>query len=110
MTIATNVRRAYTATETVTTHELQEGDLITCHGGVFELGTRNVSQAHEVQELPAGECVWFASTYLGRARSDTECGIPKHWRTDDRPWQVQGNGLARWARITDATPHFYPGG
>jgi len=107
--IAINTKRGYTATETVTTHELQEGDLITCHGGIFELGQRNVSQAHEARELPAGDTVWFSSTYIGRAHSDTSCGIPTHWRSDESPWQVQGNGLARWARITDATPQFYHG-
>lgn len=107
--IAINTRRAFTDHELVTTHELQEGDIVLSHNGVFELGKRIESQAHEARELPAGITVWFDTTYLGRAHSDTSCGIPKHWRNDDTPWRIQGNGLAKWARVTDATPQFYHG-
>ena len=117
MTLAINTMKAYTATETVTMHDLQNDDLILQHGGVFRVINRRVSSGHD-NLGPGGACIIFDGVFVGDAFSDTECGIPAYWRENEATkadgsnhgyWTVQGNKLAGVARITNPAPQYYHG-
>ena len=101
--------RAYTATETVSVPDCNEGDIVLQHGGLFRLTNR--------RDWDDGQTATFDGVFLGDAFSDQECGIPAYWR-DNQPrqlngthgyWQVQGNGFAKIARVTDTAPQYWHG-
>jgi len=87
-----------TGVETVTTHELRNGDVIASHGSLFKLKDRKVSQSHDVTDY-GGEVIWFRTAYLGPLLKGGQESIPSALRKD---WVIQGNKLATWARITAA--------
>ncbi len=119
MSTAINTTRAYTSYEVVSMHDLNEGDIITSHGGMFRLINRHVSEAHDSNGL-GGECIVFDGVFLGDSFSDTDCGIPAHWREntertshrgggDHGYWAVQGNRLAKQCRITNTSLQYFHG-
>jgi len=79
------------------THELKVGDVVNCHGSLFEL----IERASAPSELPSdangdngGDCVWFTTEYLGHDGAKGDETIPPSWRKD---WTVQGNRRATWS-------------
>lgn len=103
-----NTCKAYTATETVSVPDLNEGEVIAQHGGLFKLQNRR----------DWGEGVTtFDGVFIGQSFDDTPCSIPAHWRSNEprQPngthgyWQVQGNRLATVARVTDLRPMYWHG-
>jgi hypothetical protein len=79
--------------ETVTTHDLREGDMVYCHGTLFELtgvyaGSVGVSRT----DRDADDVVGFHTKVV---RVDYPEGMPAQWRDG---WDIQGNKRARWAR------------
>lgn len=112
MATAINTIKHYTAYETISVPECNEGDVVLQHGGLFRLQNR--------RDWDDGETVTFDGVYLGDTFSDQVCGIPEHWRenkprTTDRGgcnhgyWQVQGNRNAKICRITDDRDQYYHG-
>lgn len=83
-------------TETVSTHELQVGDLVSCHGAIFRLVKRNEEKRpsrHGKYEPKYDLVVWFNTELVCEGMF---CVIPKHWVND---WHIQGNGIAYWTRL-----------
>lgn len=87
------IRNKYT-TKVVSANELNVGDLIISHGGLFRVREVIVSQAHEIDER--GVTHANICDFLGDAHPDMECSIPVAWRKD---WNQQGNSLAKVAVI-----------
>lgn len=82
--------------EMVPTSALREGDLIRDHGCIMRIGVVNESMAHKPDEN--GVTYWSRAEVLHRY-TDT---IPMSWFTNaegKKVWTVQGNDLAKWARI-----------
>lgn len=83
------------AFEEVSTDQLREGDLIKLHGYVFRLGEREVYYSHSTER----EVYAFEGYPVQRpASADSDWmvdGVLKAHGT----WRIQGNSLARWARI-----------
>ncbi len=78
-------------TETVTTHELQDGDLITTHGALLRLRDRKVWK-----DFPSARPD-YAPVITFNCDCENDGGtIPRNWL---KRWVVQGNGLANWARV-----------
>lgn len=86
--------------ETVTTHDLQIGDLICVHGAILKLTTRE-ERPDTINKNDAGNVVWLRGYPIGY----TLGAIPKSWLTRDEDgrayWLVQGNGRATWLRMTN---------
>lgn len=88
--------------EKVTTHDLQNGDVILCQGCLMELDARN-ERADDINGNQFGNVVWLR----GFPINDDLGGIPASWmsredETGRRYWSVQGNGRAIWLRrLTD---------
>ena len=89
--------------ETVTTHDLQIGDVIRAEGALLKLATRNEGP-DTINNNEAGNVVWLRGYPVG----DTLGAIPKSWLTRDEDgegyWLVQGNGRATWLRMTPRPP------
>lgn len=87
--------------ETVTTHELQVGDVVRTEGALLKLATRD-ERPDDINNNDAGNVVWLRGYPVG----DTLGAIPKPWmerdENGDAYWIVQGNGRATWLRMT---PH-----
>lgn len=107
-----NEMRNYTAYEVVSVPDLNEGDVVLQHGGLFRLERR--------RDWDDGETATFDGVFIDHAHSDVECSIPWHWRPAvidaaavdegvERYWQVQGNGLAKICRVTDSRPQYWHG-
>ena len=82
-------------TESVSTHDLQNGDMIRFYGVVLELRDRKewgVTAPH-TEELH-GQVITFKTNIIDQTQNNGF--IPQSWLND---WTVQGNKLARWARI-----------
>ncbi|QDF18480.1 hypothetical protein SEA_RACHALY_85 [Mycobacterium Phage Rachaly] len=109
-----------TTIETITTHQLREGDVILNHGMRLRVdGEPRVSKAHPVDtdDPSRGHTVyypalienwdalveasetdkWIAGFIVGLVRSDLREG-----RITEPRWTIQGNGWARWAREVQA--------
>lgn len=76
--------------EIVNTHELNEGDIIRCHGMVVRIGQKQISDKGAHADNGHGVCHYHNSEILA-ARAD----MPQ---PGSRLWNVQGNRLARWSR------------
>lgn len=85
-----------TKLETVSTHDLAEGDCILYYGVTFRLRDRK-EHAMRAGDNPEtqGVCVTFRTDVVADASNGF---FPKSWLKD---WTVQGNGMARWARLVD---------
>ena len=88
--------------ETVTTHDLQIGDVIRTEGALLRLATRD-ERPDTINNNEAGNVVWLRGYPVG----DTLGAIPKPWMERDENgdgyWLVQGNGRATWLRMI--APH-----
>lgn len=88
--------------ESVTTHQLQDGDVIRCQGCLMELRHRQEAP-DTINGNDAGNVVWLR----GYPITDNLGAIPASWmehedETGNRYWSVQGNGRATWLRrLTD---------
>ena len=88
--------------ESVTTHELRDGDVIRCQGYLLELAHRQEAP-DTVNDNASGNVVWLR----GYPITDDLGAIPRSWmeredETGRRYWLVQGNGRASWLRrLTD---------
>ena len=78
--------------ETVNTHALRNGDLVSTHGVLFRIRDR----AEHVMGGDYGVTVSFKTDVVAVQPDST---MPAHWRKD---WTIQGNGLATWARVNRA--------
>lgn len=88
-------------TESVTTHDLQPGDVLWHHGAELELLERREHPCGEFarddeREIEArnGVCVTFTTRCLNDGGD-----IPAAWRNREGGFSIQGNRGARWARI-----------
>ena len=89
-----NVRITNEMFETVNTHDLRNGDLVSVHGTLFQLKDRQERDLKQGESgWHDGPVVWFKTDVI--AISD-ESGMPAHWRDD---WTVQGNRAAIWQRL-----------
>lgn len=102
-------------TEEISTHDIEVGDLILHHGMRLRVNSApRVSTAHRVESGERGATLatlalienWdeIAGTsgaandfIVSRVRSEMARGAISEPR-----WTIQGNGLARWERATDA--------
>lgn len=85
----------------VSTHELQNGDIILNYGAKLRLSDRQehgVTAGHT--EEYNGQCITFAVELIG-----DDCGsMPRHWLTAENPrdrYHVQGNKLAFWYKVVE---------
>jgi hypothetical protein len=85
--------------ETVTTHDLQIGDVIRTEGAILKLATRD-DRPDTINNNEAGKVIWLRGYPVG----DTLGAIPKTWmereENGDAYWLVQCNGRATWLRMT----------
>ena len=94
----TNVTIDKDTFKNVTTHDLQDGDVIRCQGCLMELAHRQEAP-DTVNANAFGNVVWLRSYPI----SDDLGAIPRSWmeredETGRRYWLVQGNGRATWLR------------
>ena len=80
--------------DTVDTHALKNGDLVSVSGTLFKLRDRQ-SRAPRTGESGSmyGDVVWFKTDVALVGNPD---GMPAHWRDT---WTVQGNKMATWQRV-----------
>lgn len=79
--------------ESVTTHDLADGDIVKVYGCTFRLKDRKEWPiASNEDPVRQGACITFATDGL---EYSPDCGFPQWWFDD---WTVQGNKLATWAR------------
>lgn len=76
----------------VTSHDLNNGDIINAHGALLRLRDRSAHSDAQNKNM-YGDVVHFAVDVLVEGNT-----IPKHWLQD---FAIQGNGAATWARVTD---------
>lgn len=82
-------------TETVTTHDLKEGDLVKHYGIVFKLRDRkNHGMCGASDEKLQGVCISFKTDVVDA--SERSPIFPEHWLKD---WTFQGNKLAHFNRV-----------
>ncbi|QJA42975.1 hypothetical protein [Phaeobacter phage MD18] len=80
--------------ETVNTHELRNGDLVSVNGTLFKLRDRQERDLKEGESgWKNGPVVWFRTDVVAIGDPD---GMPAHWRED---WIIQGNRAAIWQRL-----------
>lgn len=80
--------------ETVSVPQLQVGDVVGCHGGVFRITSRREVDRNDENGATVA-CQTECLDYRG-------CNIPKHWVERPGGWIIQGNRLATIGRFTDA--------
>ncbi len=85
--------------ETVSTHDLRDGDVIVYYGVAMRLRDRksrptDLAEAGTPEAERFGDTVWFKTDILDDTRNNGF--IPAHWLKD---WTVQGNKLAKWCRV-----------
>ena len=88
--------------ESVSTHDLREGDVVKYYGVFFRLRDRRSAPTDLAPKGSAeadyfGDTVWFRTDVLDDA--DNNGFIPQGWLKD---WTFQGNKLARWGRVVGA--------
>lgn len=90
-------------TESVTTDQLREGDIVLHHGMVLDLSNPK-SWPHAGYE---GRTVysWLGTVLNPAEGADKFEDIPRSWWVDG--WHVQGNELAHWVRYTPAAAAAY---
>lgn len=79
---------------TVTTHDLQNGDVIFHHGVYFQLAGRKEWPMRK-DDCPdrQGVCVTLTGTPIA---SNEHHGFPVHWMKD---FGIQGNKMATWCKV-----------
>lgn len=91
-------------TESVTTHDLREGDIVRHYGMRILIDSRGQDAGHP--DYPErGATVWFHGTVLNPSQVNADL-VPVGWRSSDsctrcergQHWQIQGNRRATWAR------------
>lgn len=97
----TEIMNAYDAgqRETVTTHDLRDGDVIVYYGVAMRLRDRksaptDLAKAGTPEAERFGDTVWFKTDIVDDTRNNGF--IPASWLRD---WTVQGNKLATWCRV-----------
>lgn len=87
----------------VNTHELNNGDMISCHGATLRLSNRKDHGLHPYSDHTAekhGSIITFDVERVGEEYGS----FPKHWLDSTDPqerYHVQGNRLASWSKIID---------
>jgi len=102
--------------ETITTHDIRQGDVIYSHGMELLIDQEVVqSKGHAVTEY-GGACFWTAARVLNweevqatgdgllvrfiRADMAPDGHAARNGRRNTEPrWTIQGNRLAQWARL-----------
>ena len=92
-----NPKLLATKTESVTTHALRDGDVIRFYGVLLRLRDR---RDHGVTAPHTEEFHGAVITFQTDIVDDSENNgfIPPAWLAR---WVVQGNRLAKWARVTE---------
>jgi hypothetical protein len=81
-------------TETVTTHDLVEGDLVRTYGVTFRLRDRkNYGLTAGFDPITQGDCISFQTDVVA---DDSDGAFPASWQKD---YTVQGNRMMTWSRI-----------
>ena len=95
--------------ETITTHDIRQGDIILSHGMVLLVDSEpRVSKGHGVTEY-GGECKVTDALVLNweEVQATGDALLVSFIRSDMRDryneprWTIQGNGLAQWARVIE---------
>lgn len=103
--------------ESVTTHDIREGDLILNHGMRLRVDQEiHRSKSHAVHDDERGACVFTHALIenwdclVEDAKTDrqiagfivrrVEEGLRDGRHTEPR-WSIQGNGLAHWSRVIE---------
>lgn len=93
-----------TKLQTVKLSECRIGDIIQTHGGRFQLVELRAADDTPRSREECGQGMRgngfrsFGSRFLGNARRDVECAVPKSWREGPRGWTIQSNDFATWSR------------
>lgn len=83
------------------THELQEGDVILCHGAYLVLTDRKAwGLRSDDCPVTQGECITLLGFEVARKANAV---MPKHWTKEG--YSIQGNKLAMWCVVTAEPCH-----
>lgn len=90
-----------TTTESVDTTELRDGDLVLNYGMLIRLSNGHESTSHPVNEYsPTMRFDGEVENYDEIKDTYAVRGLLR----SDRQWAIQGNRLARWARVIEEAP------
>jgi len=82
--------KPYNGHESVSTDELNVGDVVINHGTIFLLTTKNQKWCKDTGAI----VYWFRTSCL----DGSESSLPPYWR---QTWTIQGNYRATWCRINE---------
>ena len=94
LTVTPETRRHSSQFESVDTYALAVGDKVAVRGSLFLLVERFEAPNTTNPEFGGELVVWFTTKCL---EHDPQ-GVPAHWL---ETWTIQGNRLARWARLLE---------
>ena len=81
--------------ESVTTHDLNNGDLVYAHGTIFRLKDGRDCEPRYGETLNDWQgCTRVFETEVVQVEDPR--GMPASWRAG---WTIQGNKLAKWGRV-----------